>query len=56
MDNAHECFKKNKSQRMLLRFYIQYKVGEAIIDSIPHSHTENALKRSKTKKYGLVYI
>ena len=29
------------------RFYIEEKNGVSIIDSIPHCHTENALKRGK---------
>ena len=32
-----------------LRYYIEDKVGEFIIDSIPHSHTENARKRQKSR-------
>ena len=27
------------------RFYIEEKIGVSIIDSIPHCHTENALKK-----------
>ena len=33
-----------------LRYYIEHKVGECIIDSIPHSHTENAWKRGKNQE------
>ena len=38
------------------RFYIEEKNGVSIIDSIPHYHTENALKRGKSKKCGFVSI
>ena len=33
-----------------LRYYIEDKVGEFIIDGIPHSHTENAWKRGKNQE------
>ena len=36
-----------------LRYYIEDKVGECIIDSIPHSHTENAWKRGKNQEMWL---
>ena len=38
------------------RFYIEEKNGVSIIDSIPHCHTENALKRDKSKKCGFFFI
>ena len=41
---------------MWLIFYREDKVGVSIIDSIPHYQTENALKKSKTKKCGYVSI
>ena len=34
---------------MWLRFYKEDKVAVSIIDSIPHCHTENALKRRKQR-------
>ena len=37
-------------------FYIEDKVGVSITDGIPHYHTENTLKRAKTKKCGYVSI
>ena len=40
---------------MWLRFYI-VKNGVSIIDSIPHCHTENALKKGQSKKCGFVFI
>ena len=36
-----------------LRYYIEDTVGECIIDSIPHCHTENALKRGKNQEMWL---
>ena len=59
-----KCFKKRQKSRNVasllyrgqLRYYIEDKVGECIIDSIPHCHTENALKRGKIKKCGFVAI
>ena len=36
-----------------LRYYIEDKVGECIIDSIPHCYTENALKRGKNQEMWL---
>ena len=36
-----------------LRYYIEDKVGVCIIDSIPHCHTENALKRDKNQEMWL---
>ena len=33
-----------------VNYYIEDKVGECIIDSIPHCHTENALKRGKNQE------
>ena len=36
--------------------YRRKKLGVSIIDSIPHCHTENALKRGKSKKSGFVSI
>ena len=33
-----------------LLYYIEDKVGECIIDSIPNCHTENALKRGKNQE------
>ena len=32
---------------MWLHFYIEDNIGVSIIDSIPHCHTENALKMGK---------
>ena len=39
-----------------LRFYIENKVGVSIIDSIPHFHTEFALKIGKIEKCGFISI
>ena len=36
-----------------LRYYVEDKVGECIIDSIPHCHTENALKIGKNQEMWL---
>ena len=41
---------------MWIRFYIEDKVGESIIDRIPHCHAENALKGAKTNKCEYVSI
>ena len=38
---------KTKNQEMWLHFYIEDNIGVSIIDSIPHCHTENALKTGK---------
>ena len=40
---------------MWLRFYILHntKIGVPIIDSLPHCHTENALKRDKNQEMWL---
>ena len=35
---------------------VELKIGVPIIDSIPHCHTENVLKRGKIKKCGFVTI
>ena len=40
---------------MWLRFYIEDKVGVSIIDSIPHCHTENDLKRGNNQEMWLRY-
>ena len=32
---------------MWLRFYTEYNIGVFIVESIPHCHTENALKIGK---------
>ena len=37
-------------------FYIEKKSGVFFIDSIPHCHTGNSLKRNKTKNDGNVSI
>ena len=36
-----------------LRYYIEDKVGVCIIDSIPHCHSEYALKRGKNQEMWL---
>ena len=38
---------------MWLRFFIEDQVGVAIIDIIPHCHTENAFKRDKNQEMWL---
>ena len=35
---------------MWLRLYIEDYVGVSIIDSLPHCHAENALKKSKSPR------
>ena len=35
------------------RFYIDEKIGVSIIDSIPHCHTENALKKGQKQEMWL---
>ena len=40
---------------MWLYFYIEDKVGVSIIDSIPHYHTENALKKSKNQEMWICF-
>ena len=35
---------------MWLRFYVEDKTGVPIIDSIPHCHSESALKRGKNQE------
>ena len=37
--------KEELNQEMWVRFYIEYKTGVSIIDSIPHCRTENAFNR-----------
>ena len=41
--------KEELNQEMWVRFYIEYKIGVSIIDSIPHCNTENNLKRGKNQ-------
>ena len=43
------------NQEMWVRFYIEYKTGVSIIDSIPHCNTENNLKRGKNQEMWLHY-
>ena len=38
---------------MWLRFYVEDKTGVPIIDSIPHCHSESALKRGKNQEMWL---
>ena len=38
---------------MWLRFYIEDNIGVSIIDSIPHCHTENALKKGQKQEMWL---
>ena len=45
--------KTGKNKDVWLRFYIIQKIGVPIIDSIPHCHTENALKRDKNQEMWL---
>ena len=47
--------RKRLNQEIWLRFYIEYKVGVSIIDSIPHCNTENNLKRRKHQEMWLHY-
>ena len=35
------------------RFYIDEKIGVSIIDSIPHCHAENALKKGQKQEMWL---
>ena len=51
-----KAFKRAKNEEMWLRFYVEYKIGVCIIDSIPHCPTENAFKRGQIKKCGFVSI
>ena len=48
-ENALKRGKKN--QEMWHHFYIEDNIGVSIIDSIPHCHTENALKTGKLVNY-----
>ena len=53
-DNA---LKRGKNQEMWHHFYIiEDNIGVSIIDSIPHCHTENDLKKGQMKKCGFVSI
>ena len=38
---------------MWLHFYIEDNIGVSIIDSIPHCHTENALKKEQKQEMWL---
>ena len=33
-----KAFKRAKNEEMWLRFYVEYKIGVCIIDTIPHCH------------------
>ena len=44
------ALKKGKNQELWLRYYIQYKVGVCIIDSIPHCHTRMLRKEANNQE------
>ena len=39
----------DKNEEMWLRFYVEYKIGLYIIDTIPHCHAEMLSKGAKSK-------
>ena len=47
--------REEPNQEMWVRFYIEYKIGVSIIDSIPDCNTENNLKRGKNQEMWLHY-
>ena len=44
-----KAFKRAKNEEMWLRFYVEYKIGVCIIDTIPHCHAEMLSKGAKSR-------
>ena len=45
--------KEAKNQELWLHFYIEDNIEVSIMDSIPHCHTENALKKGQNQEMWL---
>ena len=50
---CRKCFQAIQNEEMWLRFYVEYKIGVCIIDTIPHCHAEMLSKGAKSRNVAL---